>query len=102
MADGSPRTVAGAAGVFPFPLSPRRRRTCRLPRPLHRFRGGGQLPSGVSSISRRACEGGGRYRPRTKPPEIGRAHVRTPVTNAHLVCRLPLEKKKTQHVQASL
>src|SRR3546814_3549787 len=68
MADGSPRTVAGAAGVFPFPLSPRRRRTCRLPRPLHRFRGGGQLPSGVSSISRRACEGGGRYRPRTKPP----------------------------------
>src|SRR3546814_7214916 len=27
--------------------------------------------------------------------EIGRAHVRTPVTNAHLVCRLRLEKKKT-------
>src|SRR3546814_5128424 len=27
--------------------------------------------------------------------EIGRAHVRTPVTNAHLVCRLLLEKKKT-------
>src|SRR3546814_1682857 len=26
--------------------------------------------------------------------EIGRAHVRTPVTNAHLVCRLMLEKKK--------
>src|SRR3546814_4878499 len=24
--------------------------------------------------------------------EIGRAHVCTPVTNAHLVCRLPLEK----------
>src|SRR3546814_8477395 len=24
--------------------------------------------------------------------EIGRAHVRTPVTNAHLVCRLMLEK----------
>src|SRR3546814_7695590 len=32
------------------------------------------------------------YRPR--PPEIGRAHVCTPVTNAHLVCRLLLEKKK--------
>src|SRR3546814_3840831 len=30
--------------------------------------------------------------------EIGRAHVCTPVTNAHLVCRLLLEKKKdTQH-----
>src|SRR3546814_10559464 len=25
--------------------------------------------------------------------EIGRAHVCTPVTNAHLVCRLMLEKK---------
>src|SRR3546814_3758219 len=25
--------------------------------------------------------------------EIGRAHVRTPVTNAHIVCRLRLEKK---------
>src|SRR3546814_5867516 len=28
--------------------------------------------------------------------EIGRAHVCTPVTNAHLVCSLLLEKKKTQ------
>src|SRR3546814_9044739 len=28
--------------------------------------------------------------------QIGRAHVRTPVTNAHLVCRLMLEKKKVQ------
>src|SRR3546814_8730770 len=28
--------------------------------------------------------------------EIGRAHVRTPVTNAHLVCRLLLEKKNKQ------
>src|SRR3546814_6526183 len=26
-------------------------------------------------------------------PEIGRAHVCTPVTNAHIVCRLRLEKK---------
>src|SRR3546814_7412357 len=29
------------------------------------------------------------------PVKIGRAHVRTPVTNAHLVCRLLLEKKKS-------
>src|SRR3546814_2713203 len=29
--------------------------------------------------------------------EIGRAHVCTPVTNAPLVCRLLLEKKKTAH-----
>src|SRR3546814_8235837 len=28
--------------------------------------------------------------------EIGRAHVRNPVTNAHLVCRLMLEKQKKQ------
>ena len=30
------------------------------------------------------------------PPQLGRAHVWTPVTSAHLVCRLLLEKKK-QH-----
>src|SRR3546814_1043623 len=30
-----------------------------------------------------------------RPGEIGRAHVRTPVTNAHLVCRLLLENKNT-------
>src|SRR3546814_10840493 len=32
--------------------------------------------------------------PATSLNEIGRAHVCTPVTNAHLVCRLLLEKKK--------
>src|SRR3546814_2712178 len=31
--------------------------------------------------------------PRQCCAEIGRAHVCTPVTNAHLVCRLLLEKK---------
>src|SRR3546814_7551331 len=34
-------------------------------------------------------------RRRLSPVEIGRAHVGTPVTNAHLVCRLLLEKKKS-------
>src|SRR3546814_5040226 len=29
--------------------------------------------------------------------EIGRAHVCTPVTNAHLVCRLLLETKNNTH-----
>src|SRR3546814_6181910 len=29
-------------------------------------------------------------------PAIGRAHVRTPDTNAPLVCRLPLEKTQQQ------
>src|SRR3546814_9315284 len=32
-------------------------------------------------------------------PQIGRAHVCTPVTNAHLVCRLLLEKKKHNYIQ---
>src|SRR3546814_10455706 len=32
----------------------------------------------------------------SKVKEIGRAHVCTPVTNAHLVCRLLLEKKSQQ------
>src|SRR3546814_2013619 len=31
-----------------------------------------------------------------KQRQIGRAHVCTPVTNAHLVCRLLLENKKKQ------
>src|SRR3546814_4107323 len=30
--------------------------------------------------------------------EIGRAHVRTPVPNAHIVCRLLLEKKKKKQM----
>src|SRR3546814_6299880 len=33
----------------------------------------------------------------TEGSEIGRAHVCTPVTNAHLVCLLLLEKKKDRH-----
>src|SRR3546814_1766437 len=35
-----------------------------------------------------------RRRARLAGSQIGRAHVSTPVTNAHLVCRLLLEKKK--------
>src|SRR3546814_21022959 len=40
------------------------------------------------------CEPTNRTEPSTNPRtrEIGRAHVRTPVTNAHLVCRLLREK----------
>src|SRR3546814_2177076 len=34
--------------------------------------------------------------PYLRTPEIGRAHVGTPVNNAHLVCRLLLEKKNTK------
>src|SRR3546814_6439508 len=39
--------------------------------------------------------GGGAVRPPGIQYKIGRAHVGTPVTNAHLVCRLQLEKNKT-------
>src|SRR3546814_1416035 len=34
--------------------------------------------------------------------KIGRAHVCTPVTNAHLVCRLLFEKTKFQHALTNL
>src|SRR3546814_10411112 len=33
--------------------------------------------------------------PSRPPTQIGRAHVCTPVTNAHLVCRLLLDKNNT-------
>src|SRR3546814_4969036 len=45
---------------------------------------------GAKHFAARACGG------RERQVEIGRAHVRTPVTNAQLVCRLLLEKKKTK------
>src|SRR3546814_1198919 len=36
--------------------------------------------------------------PKLKLGQIGRAHVCTPVTNAHVVCRPLLEKKKTKQL----
>src|SRR3546814_8438163 len=50
------------------------------------------LPDGETEGARMAIEAGG--------PQIGRAHVCTPVTNAHLVCRLLLEKKKKNNHQS--
>src|SRR3546814_2864773 len=56
---------------------------------------------------RRPTAGGGPRLPRPRaragragahPGQIGRAHVCTPVTNAHLVCRLLLEKKNTRQL----
>src|SRR3546814_3866749 len=53
------------------------------------------LSQGVDRCRRLCAQmgqmGKGRWRRRS---EIGRENVRTPVTNAHLVCRLLLEKKK--------
>src|SRR3546814_1421044 len=64
--------------------------------------------NGVESAGLKPGEGGigeqggadaGGDRPALQPDqpaaEIGRAHVRTPVTNANLVCSLLLEKKNT-------
>src|SRR3546814_8088460 len=45
-------------------------------------------PSGTPSETKTRCE-----------RKIGRAHVCTPVTNAHIVCRLLLEKKKKTKTQ---
>src|SRR3546814_3239138 len=41
----------------------------------------------------------GRPYPSLRDLEIGRAHVCTPVTNAHLVCRILLEEKKKHQNQ---
>src|SRR3546814_8327500 len=43
----------------------------------------------LPAITERAADDGAT----TKVLQIGRAHVRTPVTNAHIVCRLRLKKK---------
>src|SRR3546814_5818902 len=70
-------------------------------RQLGAFRGGrfaaraiAARPAGGVGIRRRTVVRTAGFRGGAK---IGRAHVCTPVTNAHLVCRLLLEKKKTQY-----
>src|SRR3546814_7404512 len=53
--------------------------------------------SGAAIVPARQLDGGTQPMQRCAGialAEIGRAHVWTPVTNAHLVCRLLLEKKK--------
>src|SRR3546814_3148415 len=45
----------------------------------------------MSALAHGVCIGGN---PRTRR-QIGRAHVRTPVTYSHVVCRLPVEQNKT-------
>src|SRR3546814_7763679 len=62
---------------------------------------GRAMQSKAQRLEQRRCEpcsadrGGGEH------DKIGRAHVCTPVTNAHLVCRLLLEKKKKKDYQDS-
>src|SRR3546814_4217077 len=75
----SPIAVSGPGGTF------------RVPRQLEQQGGGDLRAQAEAAISGGADPAAvwARYR----QMEIGRAHVLTPVTNAHLVCRLLLEKK---------
>src|SRR3546814_8593884 len=54
--------------------------------PLHRLRLRGRFPLKLITVPTDPIAG--------DAAEIGRAHVRTPVTNEHLVCRLLLAKNK--------
>src|SRR3546814_7706539 len=79
-----------------------RREGKRRERPLRDRRRGRRFPA--RPLARRASRrpdhlaaGAASERdPEYRPGEIGRAQVRTPVTNAHLVCRLLLVKKKAK------
>src|SRR3546814_1942380 len=52
----------------------------------------------ISDVTAGIAVGGTAQRPDIAfVSKIGRAHVLTPVPNAHLVCRLLLEKKKTSN-----
>src|SRR3546814_2997720 len=60
---------------------------------------GGNAGGGPLRRLRVAPRGGGAER-RRAPHAIGRAHVCTPVTNAHLVCCLLLEKNKNNRLES--
>src|SRR3546814_1030061 len=82
--------------------APRRRPLHRRRRPHHRtLRRLGEDADGTGARGARRPPGTVRAPP-GRPPliQIGRAHVCTPVTNAHLVCRLLLAKKK--HTSSNL
>src|SRR3546814_4216702 len=55
------------------------------------------LGRGGGADAAHADEGAAGLDPAVPAEEIGRAHVGNPVTNAHLVCSLLLEKKKHTH-----
>src|SRR3546814_5699969 len=66
--------------------------------------GGGRDAAGGGRRGRRGSEGRARAdrgEHASDRQEIGRAHVCTPVTNAHLVCRL-LHEQKTIHRMCTL
>src|SRR3546814_2456667 len=70
-------------------ISPARKRRVRM----SLLKGGLAMPAPpIAGQDHQMVDRLGRHQ-REQSDEIGRAHVRTPVTNAHLVCRLLLEKK---------
>src|SRR3546814_5677142 len=94
--------------LFPYPTLCRSgghglRRHCvpwASPRhgPRRRALGRVQSPAGLHGRPDGASGAREARRPRH---QIGRAHVGTPVTNANLVCRLLLAKKKTNNILAT-
>src|SRR3546814_6707768 len=59
----------------------------------------GERGGGEGECERRPCGSEQRTDRARRLSQIGRAHVRTPVTNAHLVCRLLLETKNSNTQQ---
>src|SRR3546814_5373976 len=81
--DSPPVTIlpSGLRNANQSQYHPRRSKTQRVPP----FRAGPQTtPTGSEAVEKAEPRG---------TSQIGRAHVRTPVTNAHIVCRLLLQKK---------
>src|SRR3546814_4320947 len=83
----SPRRPAGRTGLSDRRL-PERQGSCFCFAPT------ATVKVGMPGVSVLGCEIKEEASAAGRRREIGRAHVCTPVTNAHLVCRLLLEKKK--------
>src|SRR3546814_6881936 len=88
---------------MPAPRSPPRPPSRHDPRVLAgrcgRARDVGELRRPARQSAARTHTG---PRAATRAQQIGRAHVCTPVTNAQLVCRLLLEKKKKKHIYLTI
>src|SRR3546814_5184470 len=96
--DGKPRRVLRFYHVRPlWRLKPTRNRRSRhgaTPRYYARA-DAGEYASGAEACRNLAGKRPEDHRDRRARSKIGRAHVCTPVTNAHIVCRLLLENTNT-------
>src|SRR3546814_6417784 len=79
----------------PEPLAGRRRRPRHRRAPARLGRPGADRAAAGDPRRQRPAAAGCRVRRR----EIGRAHVRTPVTNAHIVTWSPLDNKKKDNIK---